>query len=214
MWYRSGVALLLGLSLGCGDEGSQPPAAADVETPLIMTPEVEPDAAERANGTAFELQIDGWTDSIDAKAQLNVVEGLRSVRLEITGGGQRDVLLLNVRFEDLEGSMGPHELVVGLPGGELDSAVARLDGQDYHSQTGQIEVSLSADGSITGSFELDLAEDPEVRVGEELVFELSDDVRRLKGQFGGQWKLFCQSHMPGHMSALMRGGDYCDALKF
>ena len=180
-----------------------------------MTPEVTPGGAEAAaNGAAFQLSIDDWTEAIDAKAQLNVTEGERAVRLEITAGGQKDVVLVDVAFDGIEGSMGLHHLAVGLPGGGLDSAVASIGGQPYHSQAGAIDVNLSADGSIAGSFELALAQDPVVAEGEPIVFELSEELRNLKGQFSGQWKLFCQSHMPGHMSSLMTGGHYCDGLAF
>jgi hypothetical protein len=212
MWYRSGLFAVLAWSLGCSDTGSSPPASqVDEENPAVVSPGVTEPAA---NGAAFQLWIDGWTDSIDAKAQLNVTEGVSAVQLQITGGGQRDIILLDVDFDGLAGSMGQHRLEMGLPGGELDSAVASLDGQPYHSQGGQIQVSLSSDGNITGSFDVTIAQDPEVVQGGPIVFELSDDVRSLKGQFSGKWNLFCQSHMPGHMSALVRGGDYCDSLKF
>jgi hypothetical protein len=180
-----------------------------------MTPEVSsggPEAA--ANGAEFQLSIDGWTEAINAKAQLNVTEGVRAVRLEITAGGPQDVVLVDVAFDGIEGSMGVHHLEVGLPGGKLDSAVASIGGQTYHSQAGEIDVNLTADGSIAGSFALALAQDPEVAVGEPIVFELSEDVRDLNGQFSGQWKLFCQSHMPGHMFSLMTGGHYCDGVSF
>jgi len=215
MWYRSGAVAVLGWSLGCSDAGSTPPASMEVveETPSVAMSEAKPGTVE-GSGAGLQLSIDGWTGEILAKAQLDVVEGERGVRLEITGGGVRDILLLNVDFENLEGSMGRHQVAVGLPGEVGDSAIASIEGQWYHSQAGQIEVSLSADGSITGSFELALAENPEVQLGEPVVFELSEDLRGMKGQFGGEWKLFCLSHMPGHMTSLVKGGDYCDALEF
>jgi len=159
------------------------------------------------------LSIDGWSEAIGAKAQLNVTEGVVPVRLEITGGGQQDIVLLDVDFADLAGSMGPHHLEVGLPGPGVDSAIASLDGQPYHSQAGLIEVTLSADGSISGSFDVALALDPEVAPGAQIVFEPSATVRALKGQFSGRWELFCQSHLPGHASSLRKGGDFCDALE-
>jgi len=159
------------------------------------------------------LSIDGWSEAIGAKAQLNVTEGVVPVRLEITGGGEQDIVLLDVDFEDLAGSMGPHRLEVGLPGPGVDSAIASLGGQPYHSQAGLIEVTLSADGKISGSFDVALALDPDVAPGETIVFEPSETVRALKGQFSGKWELFCQSHLPGHASSLRKGGDFCDALQ-
>jgi hypothetical protein len=211
MWYRSGVVAVLGWGLACSDAAPEPSASPEPEQEPITAPSL---AEPGINAAAFQLRIEDWAEAIEAKAQLNVTEGEPKVRLQITGGGQRDILLLDVDFENLEGSMGAHRVAVGLPGGELDSAIVSLEGQLYHSQTGQIDVSLSADGSISGSFELAIAPDPEVAPGELITFQLSEDVRSLRGQFGGKWNLFCQSHMPGHMQSLIKGGDYCEALEF
>jgi hypothetical protein len=166
-----------------------------------------------ATGSGLQLSIDGWTEAIGAKAQLNVTEGVRGVHLSITGSGLQDLLLLDVDFESIEGSMGAHRVEVGLPDGELDTALASLDGLPYHSQGGHIEVSLSAEGTISGSFNVMLAEDPAIVAGLPMVFEPSDEVRVLTGRFSGQWQLLCQSHLDGHMS-LMVGGDFCDTLEF
>jgi hypothetical protein len=165
------------------------------------------------SGTGFTLTIDGASSQLlgAAKAELNVVEGMRAVRLEITGTGREDLLLLDVAFDGIEASMGPHQLEVGLPGTGADSARASLDGQAYQSQGGHIAVSLTAEGQISGSFELLLAEVVEVAAGVPLAFAEGEIVRSLSGRFDGRWELFCQSRMPGH-SSLMRGGDYCDAL--
>jgi hypothetical protein len=198
--------------LGCGDAGTRASAAPEPQPTEQVPPTVTP--TEPAPAPALELSIEGWPEAIGAKAQLNVTEGVMPVRLEITGGGQRDIVLLDVGFVDLAGSMGPHRVEAGLPGQAVQSAIASLGGQPYHSQAGQIDVTLSSDGSIAGSFDLALVLDPDVAVGEPIVFEPSDDVRDLKGQFSGRWELFCQSHMPGHASVLQKGGDYCDALEF
>jgi len=149
---------------------------------------------------------------------LNVTEGRRAVRLEITGTGQVDVLFLDVDFDDIDSSMGLHQVELGLPGDTIDvainSAIASLDGRAYHSQSGQLEVTLSADGKIQGSFAVGLVLDPDVPPGEPIKFELSDEVRPLSGEFAGTWTLFCQSHLPGHSGAYMKGGDYCEGVSF
>jgi len=199
--------------LGCGDAGAPASDAPEPQPTEQVAPAPTP-TEQPADGLALELSIEGWPEAIDAKAQLNVTEGVVPVRLEITAGGQRDIVLLDVGFMDLAGSMGSHRVEVGLPGQAGQSAIASLGGQPYHSQAGQIDVTLSSDGSIAGSFDVALALDPDVAVGEPIVFEPSEDVRDLKGQFSGKWELFCQSHMPGHASALRKGGDYCDALEF
>jgi hypothetical protein len=180
-----------------------------------MSPGPQPSpAAAPGDQPGLALAIDGWSEAIGAKALLNVTEGVEPVRLEISGGGQLDVVLLDVDFEDLARSMGAHRLPVGLPEPGVDSAIASLGGQAYHSQAGVIEVTLSTDGNISGSFDVALALDPDVPAGKPIVFEPSDDVRDLKGQFSGHWELFCLSYFPGHASSLQRGGDFCDGLHF
>ena len=73
MWYRFGVVAVVGWNLGCGDAAPQPPAATGATTPSEGTTPAGA-AAVAANGMGFEVSIEGWTESIDAKAQLNVTE--------------------------------------------------------------------------------------------------------------------------------------------
>ena len=146
-----------------------------------------------------------------AKARLNVQEGVRSVRLSITGtDGPLDLVILDLEFDGVESSLGPHQGDVGLPYAAVYSVSASLDGRPYHSQAGHIELSLAADGSIAGTFDVDLAEDPAA----DQPFEIlpTEQIRGLSGQFVGQWVLNCQSHLAGHRS-LLPGGDYCEGLE-
>lgn len=198
---------------GCGDssgEGPEPPSSESEPTQGSLPPPAG-EALEPLPDTGLSLTVDGLATQLGAKAELKVTEGNPTVRLEITGSRDSDVLLLDVAFDGLEDSMGPHRVEVGLPGGELDSAVASIDGQSYQSQGGFIAVSLTASGEISGSFELALAEIIEVMVGLPIAFEAGEVVRTLSGSFNGEWELFCQSRLPGHR-ALMRGGDYCEGL--
>lgn len=216
MWHRSGGVALLICSLGCG--GAEPGPAKPAPEPAAGEGEGQPadgntaSPAQEASETGFTLSIDGWTESLGAKAQLNVAEGVQLVRLEITGSGQNDVMLMDVSFNDLEDSWVPHHWDIGLPGMDWHSAIASIGGQTYHSQGGHVDLSLSADGNITGSFEVALAEDPYVPLGEPVEFVPGQTARTLTGTFSGQWVLFCQSRLPGHQASLIRGGDYCDGL--
>jgi hypothetical protein len=237
MWYRAGavlewgkgasalprlVACVAACVLACGDDASTPASAMESTSPSqsdSSQPEPTPASADLPSElpestAAFRLSIDGWAEQLGAKAQLNVTEGERAVRLEITGTGQIDVLFLDLDFDGVEGSMGSHRVDLGLPGDAIDSAIASLGGQTYHSQTGHIEVTLAADGSIAGRFDVALALDPDFAPGDPIKFELSDEVRPLSGDFAGTWDLFCQSHLPGHSGAYMKGGDYCDGIAF
>jgi hypothetical protein len=208
--------------LACGDDPSPASTAAttssEPEQPngVPADPAQAPDEAASQPGSkaAFRLSIDGWAEELGAKAQLNVTEGQRAVRLEITGTGEVDVLFLDLDFDGVEGSMGLHQVELGLPGDATDSAIASLGGQTYHSQSGSMDVTLSADGNIQGSFDVGLALDPDFAPDEPIKFELSDQVRPLSGDFSGTWSLFCQSHLPGHSGSFMKGGDYCDGVSF
>jgi hypothetical protein len=235
MWYRAGAVMGLGTdvtvlprivarvaaagvvacALGCG-EGASKPAPAP-EPPAASQPEdtrASDDLPE--SDAAFRLSIDGWVEELGAKAQLNVTEGKPVVRLEITGTGLVDVLLLDVNFDGVEGTMGLHQVELGLPVDDdpVDSAVASLDGQPYHSQSGHVEVTLSPDGSIHGTFDVALALDPDFAPDEPVKFELTDQLRPLSGSFSGHWDLYCQSHLPGHGDAFMKGGHYCEGIAF
>jgi hypothetical protein len=217
MWHRSGGVALLVCGLGCGDaephsaEPAPDPAAGEGQ-PADGSVEGPASTEQEASATGFTLSIDGWTDGLGGKAQLNVSEGVQLVRLEITGSAQNDVVLMDISFNDLEDSWVPHHWDIGLPGMDWHSAIASIGGQTYHSQGGHVDVSLSTDGHITGSFEVALAEDPYVPLGEPVEFVQGLTVRTLTGSFSGQWELFCQSRLPGHQASLIRGGDYCEGL--
>ena len=211
--------------MACGDDASRPaPTGAEPSSPTEQTPAADelPSTLSDADA-AFRLSIKGWAEELTgAKAQLNVTEGTHAVRLEITGTGLADVLLLDVNFDGVEGTMGLHQVELGLPpvksgvpaDAGVDSAVASLGGQPYHSQSGHVEVTLSPDGSIQGRFDVALALDPEVGPSGQIVFELTDEVRALSGTFAGHWDLYCQSHLPGHSDAFRKGGDFCDGIAF
>ena len=214
---RWAAAGFVASALACGDDPGKPssaPESTSSSSPESTATTDAPTSALPESDSAFRLSIDGWAEELGAKAQLNVTEGRRAVRLEITGTGQLDVLFLDVDFDGVEGSMGLHQLELGLPGDAINSAIASLGGQAYHSQSGHIEVTLSADGKIQGSFAVALALDPDFAPDDPIKFELSDEVRPLSGDFAGTWDLFCQSHLPGHSGSFRKGGDYCDGVTF
>ena len=88
---------------------------------------------------------------------------------------------------------------------------ASLEGEDYYSRLGAVDFSLSADGTIEGSFSVSLASadnlDPVFPVFQ------GEEAMRLVGTFGGSWLFSCYSRLPGHRTWIM-GGDYCDAFAF
>jgi hypothetical protein len=149
-----------------------------------------------------------------ARAALIVKEGERAVQLSITAtDGGDDLLILSVTFDGLDGSLGPHTLQVSLPDAGDDTASADLAGLPYHSQAGEIDLTLAADGLLSGTFALSMAHDADTSMAAGADGQPSPDVLPLSGQFSGSWILSCESYLPGH-HVLVSGGSYCDNLEF
>ncbi len=195
----------------CGSADPSPSAPPD-EPPTPPVESSEPVAANSESMLAFS--IDGRDGPMGAQAQLRVIEGEPLVHLEITGGDDgSNVVLINLGFDGVADSMGPHLVPFGLPEAGNYVANASFDGAWYYSQGGEIEVTLSADGSISGHFDLSLALDALEAMGEPAVFERTDDATAVSGAFSGKWTLYCRSRLAGHMT-LVPGGDFCDNLAF
>jgi len=166
---------------------------------------VDPDAP------IAELSIDGRAQPMGARATLNVKEGEDSVLLSITGSdGGDDLVILDLTFAGLDATLGPHTLPVSLPNAGDDIASASLGGIPYHSQAGEIDLTLSAGGPLSGRFKLNMARDTP---GAGAAIQPSTDVLPLSGGFSGSWILSCQSYLPGH-HVLTAGGRYCETLAF
>ena len=113
MWYRSGVVVLLGIIVGCGDstsEGREPPTSQSEPAPPDSSP------LEPLPGDTLALDIDGFSEQLGAKAELKVTEGQPTVRLEITGSRESDVLLLDVT---------PHSMGIKVTGDRMSVIIPR-----------------------------------------------------------------------------------------
>lgn len=216
--YQVAWVLTVGvLASGCGAEDGPAGLPAGAPEPPGENEEVEPVAEPPIEG-AVEVSIEGRARGMGAQASLHVVEGESEVGLTITGAdgaGVSDFVYIDITFDGVAGSMGPHTFQFGLPAQAAHVANLGLDGEQYYSQGGAIEVSLSADGAIEGTFSVALARDLTALgpAGVEPVFAPSDEEILVSGSFSGDWRLSCQSKLPGH-NTLVVGGDYCDALEF
>jgi hypothetical protein len=221
MWHRAGLvsgswAPLLGSSWGLlvavlAAACSSDPA--DSESP---EPGGEMEPGSETSGAAVQFAIDGRSEPLGAQARLDVQQGSEFVHLGITGADSgSDVVVFDIYFAGVDSTMGEHMLPLGLPVavGEGNYANVSLDGETYYSQGGQVELSLVADGSIDGRFEVNLAHDQTVEGSPLLPPAPSDDAMMLTGSFEGSWILICQSRFPGH-ETLMQGGAFCDDLEF
>ncbi len=211
---HSGAILAVFLSMGavaCGDADPVPPSQVEQLEP---GPTTEGDPNEAFDASGLDFTIDGRDEQMGAQARLQVREGDATVHLLITGGNNGDdYIMLDLAFDDVASSMGPHVVPFGLPRQGDNVANASFDGESFYSQGGEIDVSLSADGTIVGTFNVSLAHDSLELPGEEPVFEVSEDATALSGDFSGRWTLSCQSRLAGHQT-FVPGGDYCEKLEF
>lgn len=208
------VVALGSLSIACSGEdppGADTPAettsdgSGATDTPAEQAP-VDPEW-----GLDFELT--GRAVPMTARAELQVVEGLQTVHLAITGRTSgTDFVMIDLSFDSLESALGPHLVEFSLPDGGEHIANSSLDDTWYYSQGGAIDVSVDADGGIAGSFDIALARGTLGAPGEPVVFTPSDVVTMLEGTFSGDWVLNCHSRLMGH-TTLVFGGEYCDGLQ-
>lgn len=211
------VAVAMGLvAVACGD-AEQPPAepAAEASPETAGDDEtVLPEGEEVLPGSLLQFRIDGREGPMGAQAQVAVQEGVPGVHVRITGGDNgSNMLMIDLLFEGLDDTMGPHEEEFALPYEGAHVANASLDGEWFYSQGGEIEVNLSPDGAIEGRFDVALAPDHLEDMGEAPVFEATDDAKLVTGAFRGRWILSCQSRLAGHES-FVPGGDFCENLEF
>jgi len=210
---RLGAVLVVGWGSILSACGGEDPAPVDAETP--DTP------ADEATDTptdpdALDFDIEGRVEPMTALAELKISEGERPVHVAITGRSTgTDFVMIDLTFDGLENTIGPHHVQFSLPEGGAHVAISSLDEASYYSQGGDIDVRLSADGSIEGTFDILLARGAPAPAapGEPVVYSASADVTPLEGSFSGGWVLDCHSRLMGH-STFVVGGDYCDQLEF
>jgi hypothetical protein len=219
-----GLTTVLMLASACGSEPSAPSESPDNPAePSQETPALTP--AEGGNGSLgneslesglVAVSIDGRSPEMDAQAALYVVEGENDVGLRIAGAdnSDNDFVYIDLTLHGIDSTMGPHVFEFGLPDQSEHVANVGLDGEQYYSQSGRIEVQLNANGTIEGTFDMALAPDhPALGPTGEPVYESTDDATLVSGSFIGDWRLSCQSHLPGHQS-LIAGGEFCEDLTF
>ena len=209
------VVALGSVSVGCGGEDPAPPETPPGEGSDMEGSDMEGTATdEPGDPEGFEFAITGRSAPMTANAELKVVEGEVPVHVAImshTSGS--DFMMIDLTFDGLDEALGSHNVQLSLPDDGTHFANLSLDDTWYYSQGGEIAVSVSANGSIEGSFDIDLARGTLGGPDEPVVFAPSDVATELKGTFSGSWQLNCHSRLMGHM-ALIVGGDYCDDLVF
>lgn len=200
---RASTAVLAGVAAAaCAD--SKPTAS---PVPSAPAPEQMEPGDTRAEA-ALELNVEGRSEPLKAQARLQVVEGDREVTLTITGGDAADnLVLIDLGFDGVEAVMGDHSVQLGPPEAEGPYAVAILERQEYHSPSGEVELSLSRDGAIEGSFDVAL-----LQTG---AAEAAAPVTALRGSFAGSWIVSCRSPIRGFTGGhTVSDSPYCNSLEF
>lgn len=202
--WKWGAMMLGAAAFGCSESGPEQVASNPSGDGM----------ADDGSDTALEFSIDGRQEPLGAQARLEVREGIEPVHLAISGADRAsDYVLIDLQFATIEATMGVHDIELGLPDRVENHATVSLGGEPYYSQGGRIEVSLSEDGAIAGTFDLALARHDTQAGVPAMELLPSDDAMPLTGEFSGKWVLSCHSRLAGH-SALVSGGEFCDNLEF
>jgi hypothetical protein len=147
-----------------------------------------------SEGATLRLTVDGRGEPMMAQARIAVVEGEREVALTITGTDDADnIVMIDLAFDGLENVVGDHTLELGSPESDGPYAVASFEGQVYESPSGTVELSLSSDGSISGSFDIPLVQ-ASPGAAEAAALE---PVTAMAGVFSGSWNVSCLSPIRG-----------------
>jgi hypothetical protein len=210
------TVVLGSLAWGCGgpDGASDaPPGETSEGKDLANVPAFSPDGN-------FAVSLPTQTIDMTGLAELKVNEGDPNVVVTVTISRRTradDVLLMDLSFDGLQNALGEHHGQFGLPSEDESGHTVNgiLDGTWYYSQGGDIAVSLSADGQLDATFDIqlvrgDMPDDP----SEPVVFAPSEESTELVGSFSIPWKLSCHSKLPGHSVSYTFGGEYCEHLEF
>jgi hypothetical protein len=197
------AAVLFGVAPACADSE---PTAAEPSTPgsMQMAPVDEVDEEGEAK---LELTVEGRSEPMQAQARLSVVEGTREVTFTITGGDAADnLVVIGLAFDGVGAVIGAHTVELGPPEADGPYAIASFEGQLYHSPSGEVELSLSREGSIEGSFDVALLQTSPS--------EVATPIDAMSGAFTGSWILHCQSPIPGFTGGhVVSDSPYCNNLE-
>ncbi len=163
-----------------------------------------------------QLSIDGRDEPMHAQARLSVTEGMQEVSFNITGGDAADnFVVIDLAFAGVESVLGLHSIELEPAGIEGPHAVASLDGQVYDTARGQVELTLSKDGGVQGSFEIGLVvadlDGSRAAAGA----APSDGATSISGVFSGGWIVACVSPIRGFTGGhAVADSPYCNSLEF
>lgn len=192
---------------GCADPEPAPAEAAPAEE----APVTEMEAQNSSEAAQLELTVDGRSEPMAAQARFGVVEGMRRVTLTITGTDAEDnLVMINLEFDGLENVAGQHTLSLGSPEMDGPHAIATFEAQVYESPSGEVELSVSRDGSISGQFDIPLSQ-ASPGAAEAAALE---PLTAISGAFDGRWIINCMSPIRGFTGGhAVSDSPYCNGLE-
>jgi hypothetical protein len=200
------LAVLLG---ACGGEpsGASEPAAA-------ATGEEASDEGAEVGVPRFT--VEGRGESAKTSAVLEVVEGEDEVRLSITGAdGSDNLIVIWAAFAGVDSVVGSHRLPIGPVGDAQVFAVSSLDGQTYQSSSGELSVSMSAEGHAEGTFQIALEPEQVTGAASGDSSAAPQPTLTLAGTFESEWTVTCYSYIMGFTGGhSVTNSPYCNALTF
>jgi hypothetical protein len=208
-------ALLLSIgAAGCADSapapgGAEAPASEMSMTEAPSTMQTEPQNS--SEDAKLQLTVDGRGEPMQAQARIDVLEGMREVALTITASDAADnLVMIDLAFDGLENLVGDHTLELGSPESNGPYAVASFDGQVYESPSGEVQLSLSSDGAISGNFDIPLVQ---AMPGAAEAAAL-EPVTEMAGVFSGSWSVSCLSPIRGFTGGhAVSDSPYCNSLE-
>jgi hypothetical protein len=180
------------LLAGCSDSKRESPAASAGASSL-------PPSGVSRSESAVQLTLDDVHEVLSGGAQLEVRELRPVVNLVVTTvfeSKQDDLLEVHLAFEGVENAVGTHRSELGGQANSPAFAVAYLELISYVSQSGNLEVTLSGDGAISGQFAADLVVD-EAGSSDPAGVPASAKDFSISGSFAGTWSLLCRSPVIG-----------------
>ena len=198
------------LLAGCSDSKQESPAA------TAGASSMPPSGVSRSE-SAVQLTLDGVHEVLNGGAQLEVRELRPVVNLVVTTvfeSKPNDLLEVNLAFEGVENTVGTHTSQFGGESNSPAFAVAYLEQISYLSQSGNLEVTLTGDGAISGRFDAELAVDA-AGSSDPAGVPASAKNFSISGSFAGTWSLLCRSPvlaLPGDHS--VADSPYCNNLEF
>jgi hypothetical protein len=209
MRYRSFSSSVCVVLAGCGgaEPAEQEPGSEATEATAA------PPSARADSPAALQLALAGESSLLNGGARLEVQEESPIANLVITAVYEPNhdhLVQLQLVLVGVENAMGFHRTQIGPPGTSAACAAAYLDKQSYSSRGGTLEVTLTADGSITGLLEAELFKDSSPGGLDEL-----GEALHLSGTFEGSWSLLCRSRVVGLPGEhLIADSPYCNSLQF